>query len=84
MEGQYLAIANHGLYAAVPREYDIRIFMATEGYLCMLNQTLYPMETLEWFFYALYISDRDRINKYCVVDSKIWHANLAVRLDGYL
>ena len=46
--------------------------MASEGYLCMFNQAPFPVKTLEWSVYALYISDRDRINKYHLNDSKIW------------
>ena len=30
MEGQYLAISKHGLYAVVPTEHDIRICTAAE------------------------------------------------------
>ena len=73
-----------GIYAAIPTECDIRICMATGGYLCMLNQAPYPVDTLEWCVYALYISERDRINKHCLVDSKAWCANLGVSLNGYL
>ena len=84
MEVQYLAISKHGFYAAIPSEHDIRICMATEGYLCMLNQAPYPIENLEWCVYALYFSDRDRINKQCLVYSNIWYSNLLVNLDVYL
>ena len=83
MEGQYFIIPKHGLYAAIQTEYDIRIYMA-KGYLCMCNQVLYPVEILEWCFYALDTSDRESVNQQCLVGSKIWHANLAVSLDGYL
>ena len=62
MKGQYLAISKHGWYAPIPKDHDIRIYMGTGVYLCRLNQTLYAVETLEWCIYALYISDRDRIN----------------------
>ena len=62
VEGQCFAIPEYGLYAADKTEYDIRICMTTEGYLCMLNQALYPVGTLEWCVYTLYICDRDRIN----------------------
>ena len=65
MQGQYLVISKHELYVTVPKDHDIRICMATEGYLCNLKQDLYPIETLEWCVYALYISDRSRINKHC-------------------
>ena len=82
--GQHLDISKHGIHTAILTEHDIRICMATEGYLCMLKQVPYPVETLRWCVYALYISDRERIYKHCLVDSKIWHAYMAVGLDDYL
>ena len=33
LEGKYLAIGKHGLYAALPSENGIRIRMTTSGYL---------------------------------------------------
>ena len=47
-EGQYLAMSKCGLYAAVPTEHGIRIYMAHEQYLYMLNQAFYPVDTLKW------------------------------------
>ena len=32
----------------------------------MFNQAIYPVETLEWYVYPLFISDRERINKDCL------------------
>ena len=40
LEGKYLAIGKHGLYAALCSESDIRICMTTSGGLCMMNQSL--------------------------------------------
>ena len=57
LEGKYLAIGKHGLYAALPSESDIRICMTTSGGLCMMNQALYPVERIEWCIYALFIKD---------------------------
>ena len=42
LEGQYLAISKHGVYAAIPNDYDIRICMGTEVYPYMLSEALYP------------------------------------------
>ena len=47
LERQHFAISEHGLCVIIPTRYDIRIFMTTEEYLCMLNQARYPIETLE-------------------------------------
>ena len=44
LEGEYLAINKDGLYDMVPSASDIHLFMATSGYLCMLNQTLYLLK----------------------------------------
>ena len=84
LEGKYLAIGKHGLYAALPSENDIRIHMTTSGGLCMMNQTLYPIERIEWCIYALFIKDTGKITRYCLVETKIRHANLAVSLEGYV
>ena len=84
LEGKYLAIGKHGLYAALPSESDIRICMTTSGGLCMMNQALYPVERIEWCIYALYIKDTLKISQYCMVETKVRHANLAVSLEGYM
>ena len=84
LEGKYLAIGKHGLYAALPSESDIRICMTTSGGLCMINQALYPVERIEWCIYALYIKDAIKISQYCMVETKVRHANLAVSLEGYM
>ena len=58
--------------------------MTTAGGLCMMNQALYPIERIEWCIYALFIKDPDRIATFCLVETKVRHANLAVSLEGYM
>ena len=84
LEGKFLAISRDGIYAALPKDRDIQICQATEGYLCMMNQALYPIEKIEWCIYALFERNYTRIGKYCMVDTKMRHANLAESLDGYM
>ena len=84
LEGKYLAIGKHRLYAALPCENDIRICMTTYGGLCMMNQALYPIERIEWCIYALFIKDSVKIAKLCLVETKVRHANLAVSLERYM
>ena len=50
----------------------------------MMNQALYPVERIEWCIYALYIKDALKISQYCMVETKVRHANLAVSLEGYM
>ena len=84
LEGQYLAISKNGIYAALPVAEDIRICQATDGYLCMMNQALYPIEKIEWCVYALFKRDYHKIGEYCVIKTKERHANIAQSLDGYV
>ena len=53
VEGKYLAVSRDGIYAALPEDRDIQVCQATEGYLCMMNQALYPIEKIEWCVYTL-------------------------------
>ena len=84
MEGEYLAISKSRLYAAIPTAREIRICEATEGYLCLMNQALYPIEKLEWCAYALFAQDQNKIRQYCAINTQKQDANRAQSLDGYL
>ena len=50
----------------------------------MMNQALYPVERIEWCIYALFIKDEHKIAQFCMVETKIRYANLAVSLEGYM
>ena len=84
LEGEYLAIDQHGIYASLPATSDVQICMMTGGGLCMLNQALYPVEKIEWCVYALYKQQDDMIKKYCKIQTSRRDANLAVNLGGYM
>ena len=59
LEGEYLAITKNKLYAALPTAREIRICKGTGGYLCLMNQALYPIDRLEWCVYALFMDDKE-------------------------
>ena len=84
LEGKYLAISKSGIYAALPAENDIVVCQATGGYLCMMNQALYPIEKIEWCVYALFKRDYRRITENCVIETEETHTNTAQSLDGYM
>ena len=84
IEGEYLAISKSRLYAAVPTAREIRICKTTEGYLCLMNQALYPIEKIEWCSYALFAQDQNKIRQYCTINTQKRDANRAQSLDGYL
>ena len=84
IEGEYLAVSKSRLYAALPTAREIRICETTEGYLCLMNQALYPVGKIEWCIYALFTQDQDKIRKYCAINTQKRDANKAQSLGGYL
>ena len=84
IEGEYLAISKSRLYAAIPTAREIRICETTEGYLCLMNQAMYPIGKLEWCSYALFAQDQNKVRQYCAINTQKRDANRAQSLDGYL
>ena len=72
------------MYAALPTAHEIHICLASQRHLCVLNTALYPVDKIEWCVDALFIRNQDIVRGHCLVDSWIWHANLALNLDGYI
>ena len=50
----------------------------------MFNQALYPVESIKWCVYALFINDYDQIKRDCFLKTLNKPTNLAYSLDGYL
>ena len=84
LEGEYLAITKNKLYAALPMAREIRICKGTGGYLCLMNQALYPINKLEWCIYALFTNDEKKKREYCSINTHKRDANKAQSLEGYL
>ena len=84
LEGEYLAITKNKLYAALPTAREIRICKGTGGYLCLMNQALYPIDKLEWCIYALFTNDEKKKREYCSINTHRRDANKAQSLEGYL
>ena len=84
IEGDYLAVDQHGLYVALPDAREIQICMTSQGGLCVMNQALHPVETVEWCIYALFIQDEERIKRDCTMNFKTRKANVAQSIGGYL
>ena len=84
LEGDYLAADQHGLYVALPDAREIQICMTSQGGLCVMNQALHPVETVEWCTYALFIQDKERIKRDCTMNFKTRKANMAQSIGGYL
>ena len=84
LEGEYLAITKNKLYAALPTAREIRICKGTGGYLCLMNQALYPIDRLEWCVFALFTDDKEKKREYCSINTHRRDANKAQSLEGYL
>ena len=84
LEGEYLAITKINLYAALPTAREIRICKGTGGYLCLMNQALYPIDKLEWCVYALFTNSEKKKREYCSINTHKRDANKAQSLEGYL
>ena len=84
LEGDFLAVDQHGLYVALPDAREMQICLTSQGGLCVMNQALHPVETVEWCVYALFIQDEERIKRDCSMNFKPRKANVAQSIGGYL
>ena len=73
-----------GMFITLPTALDVRLCLMTNGHLCMFNQALYPVECTSWCIYALFINDKEQIEKNCLLKTINHTTNLAYSLDGYL
>ena len=84
IEGSYLATVMDGMFITLPTALDVRLCLMTNGHLCMFNQALYPVECINWCIYALFINNKELIEKNCFLKTINHTTNLAYSLDGYL
>ena len=63
IEGTYLATLMEGMFISLPSTLDVKLYLMTNGHLCMFDQALFPMERINWCVYALFINDYDRIRR---------------------
>ena len=84
IEGSYLATVMDGMFITLPTALDVRLCLMTNGHLCMFNQALYPVECMSWCIYALFINDKEQIEKNYFLKTINHTTNLAYSLDGYL
>ena len=84
IEGTYLAILMEGMFISLSYTIDIKLCLMTNGHLCMFDQALYPMESINWCISALFINDYNRIRRDHLLKTLARTTNLAYSLDGYL
>ena len=81
IEGSYLATVMDGMFITLPTALDVRLCLMTNGHLCMFNQALYPVECTNWCIYALFINNKEQIEKNCFLKTL---NRTTYSLDGYL
>ena len=84
VEGSYLATVMKGMFMTLPTTLDVRLCLMMNGHLCMFNQALYPVEHMNWCINALFINNKDQIERNCLLKTINQTTNLAYSLDGYL
>ena len=84
IEGSYLATVMEDMLITLPTALDVRLCLMTNGHLCMFNQALYLVECTNWCIYALFINNKDQIERNCLLKTINRTTNLAYSLDGYL
>ena len=80
----YLAALIEGMFISLPSALDVKLCLITNGHLCILNQALYPVESINWCVYALLVNDYNHIKRDCLLKTLERATNLAYTLDGYL
>ena len=48
LEGAYFTTLMEGMFISLPTALDVKLCLVTNGYLCMFNQALYPVEHSNW------------------------------------
>ena len=71
IEGSYLATVMDVMSITLPTALNVRLCLMTNGHLCMFIQVLYPVECMEWCIYALFINDKEQIEKNCLLKSQL-------------
>ena len=84
IERTYLATLMEGMFISLPSTLDVKLCLITNGHLCMFDQALYPVESINWCVYALFVNNYDRIKIDCLLKTLDRTTNLAYSLDGYL
>ena len=73
-EGMYLATLMEGMFVSLPSALDVKLCLITNGHLCMFNQALYPVESINWCVYALFIMIMIKLKE--IVSLKPWTEQL--------
>ena len=84
IDGTYLATLMEGILISLPSTIDIKLCLMTTGHLYLFDQTLYPVERINWGIYVLFMNDYVRLRRECLLRILARTTNLTYSLDGCL
>ena len=67
IKGTYLATLMEGMFISLPSTLDVKLCLMTNRHLGMFDKALYPVESINWCVYALFINNHDRIRRDCLL-----------------
>ena len=59
IEGMYLATLMEGMFISLSSALDVKLCLIANVHLCMFNQALYPVASINWCVYALFVNNYD-------------------------
>ena len=63
IEGTYLATLMEGMFISLLSALGVKLCLITNGHLCMFDQELYLVESINWCVYALFVNDYNQIKR---------------------
>ena len=84
IKGMYLATLMEGMFISLPSTIDVKLCLINNGHLCMFSHALYPVKSINWCVYALFIINYGQVKRDCLLKTLDRTTNLAYSLDGYL
>ena len=67
IQEEYLAIRSHAQYISIPLGMDIMTYQVSNGQFCHINSPLYTAGTLSSCSYAIFLQNKDKINKFSIL-----------------
>ena len=67
IQEEYLAIRSYTQYISFPLSTDIMACQVSNGQFCHINSPLYTADTSNSCSYALFLQNKDKINKFCIL-----------------
>ena len=71
IQEEYLTIRLDTQYILFPLSMDIMACQVSNGQFCHINSPLYAVDTSNSCSYALFLQNKDKINKFCILPSVI-------------